>query len=197
LRDTVRKHMIPIRPLKALLTAFKMDVTKNRYASFSEVRHYCVHSANPVGQLVRYIHGHHEPQLHNFADEICTGLQIANFLQDLSVDLPRGRRAGSMFRIMPFPRSGLTSGRMVARATELCVCCRTWNRCQGKWDMIGLISLSQDFVWRTAGSACARKPATTESWSCCPPGDECGEHRVAWFSKLRLANGRIAWRQPG
>lgn len=91
LRDTVRKHMIPIRPLKALLTAFKMDVTKNRYASFAEVRHYCVHSANPVGQLVLYIHGHHEPQLHRFADEICTGLQIANFLQDLSVDLPRGR----------------------------------------------------------------------------------------------------------
>jgi squalene synthase HpnC len=91
LRDTVRKHVIPIRPLKALLTAFKMDVTKNRYTSFAEVRHYCVHSANPVGQLVLYVHGHQEPELHRFSDEICTGLQIANFLQDLSVDLPRGR----------------------------------------------------------------------------------------------------------
>jgi squalene synthase HpnC len=91
LRDTVRRHAIPIRPLKALLTAFKMDLTKHRYASYAEVRHYCVHSANPIGQLVLYVHGHHEPQLHRFSDEICTALQVANFLQDLSVDLPRGR----------------------------------------------------------------------------------------------------------
>src|SRR5690606_14484355 len=52
LRDTVRSHNIPIAPFKALLTAFRMDLTKKRYATFSELRHYCTHSANPVGQLV-------------------------------------------------------------------------------------------------------------------------------------------------
>ena len=36
LRDTVRRHNIPIGPLKALLTAFRMDLTKKRYASFDE-----------------------------------------------------------------------------------------------------------------------------------------------------------------
>lgn len=91
LRDTVRRHNVPITPLKALLTAFRMDLTKHRYASFAELRSYCVHSANPVGQLVLYIHGHHEPELHRFSDEICTALQIANFLQDVSVDTPKGR----------------------------------------------------------------------------------------------------------
>lgn len=91
LRDTVRRHNIPIGPLKALLTAFRMDITKHRYATFQELRHYCMHSANPVGQLVLYIHGHREPELHRFSDEVCTALQIANFLQDLSVDVPRGR----------------------------------------------------------------------------------------------------------
>jgi phytoene/squalene synthetase len=50
-----------------------------------------LHSANPVGQLVLFIHGHREPDLHRFSDEICSALQIANFLQDLSVDIPRGR----------------------------------------------------------------------------------------------------------
>jgi len=90
LRDTVRRHDIPIGPLKALLTAFRMDVTKHRYASFRELCHYCDHSANPVGQLVLYIHGHREPELHRFSDEICTALQLTNFLQDLSVDIPRG-----------------------------------------------------------------------------------------------------------
>jgi squalene synthase HpnC len=91
LRDTVRRHNIPIGPLKALLTAFRMDLTKHRYTTFQELRHYCAHSADPVGQLVLYIHGHRDPALHRFSDEICTALQIANFLQDLSVDTPRGR----------------------------------------------------------------------------------------------------------
>ena len=91
LRDTVRRHNIPIGPLKALLTAFRMDLTKTRYGSHAERLHYCAHSANPVGQLVLYVHGHREQQLHRFSDEICAALQIANFLQDLSVDIPRGR----------------------------------------------------------------------------------------------------------
>ena len=91
LRDTVRRHNIPIRPLKALLTAFRMDLSKHRYASIAELVGYCRYSAMPVGQLVLYVHGHHEPDLHRFSDEICSALQIANFLQDLSVDLPRGR----------------------------------------------------------------------------------------------------------
>ncbi|MEE9386535.1 MAG: squalene synthase HpnC [Nannocystaceae bacterium] len=91
LRDTVRRHNIPIRPLQALITAFRMDLTKHRYRSFAELRHYCEHSANPVGQLVLFVHGYTDPALHRYADEICTALQIANFLQDLSVDLPRGR----------------------------------------------------------------------------------------------------------
>lgn len=91
LRDTVRRQNIPIGPLKALLTAFRMDLTKHRYATFAEVQHYCVHSANPVGQLVLFVHGHREPELHRFSDEIFSALQLANFWQDLSVDIPRGR----------------------------------------------------------------------------------------------------------
>jgi squalene synthase HpnC len=91
LRDTVRRHAIPIGPLKALLTAFRMDLTKHRYTSYGELLGYCQHSANPVGQLVLYIHGYREPELHRYSDAICSALQIANFLQDLSVDLPRGR----------------------------------------------------------------------------------------------------------
>lgn len=91
LRDTVRRHNIPIGPLKHLLTAFRMDLTKVRYASFAELRNYCEHSADPVGQLLLFIHGHRQPELHRFSGEICSALQIANFLQDLSVDTPRGR----------------------------------------------------------------------------------------------------------
>jgi len=91
LRQTVRRNNIPIGALKALLTAFRIDLTRHRYGTFAELLHYCQHSANPVGQLVLFVHGHREPELHRFSDEICSALQIANFLQDLSVDIPRGR----------------------------------------------------------------------------------------------------------
>lgn len=91
LRDTVRRHRIPIAPLKALLTAFRMDLSKHEYSSFSELMGYCQHSANPVGQLVLYIHGHQDPSLHRFSDSICSALQLANFWQDLSIDIQRGR----------------------------------------------------------------------------------------------------------
>ncbi|MBK8266476.1 MAG: squalene synthase HpnC [Nannocystis sp.] len=91
LRDTVRTHEIPITPFMALLTASRIDLTTRRYATFSELRRYCALAANPIGQLVLHIHGYHEPHLHRLSDEICAALQITNFLQDLSVDVPRGR----------------------------------------------------------------------------------------------------------
>ncbi|MBK8240656.1 MAG: squalene synthase HpnC [Deltaproteobacteria bacterium] len=91
LRDTVRAHHIPIGPLRALLTAFRMDLVKHRYGTFGELLELCANSANPVGELVLLVHGHREPELHRFSDAICSALQLANFLQDLSVDIPRGR----------------------------------------------------------------------------------------------------------
>jgi squalene synthase HpnC len=91
LRDTVRRFSIPIGPLKALLNAFRTDLSKHDYTSFGELLGYCTNSANPVGQLVLFVNGYREPRLHRYADEICSALQLANFLQDLSVDLPRGR----------------------------------------------------------------------------------------------------------
>jgi phytoene/squalene synthetase len=68
-----------------------MDVTKGRYRDFEEVLHYCRYSANPVGRIVLYIAGNFSDGNGDLSDRICTGLQLANFWQDLSVDIPRGR----------------------------------------------------------------------------------------------------------
>lgn len=91
LRDAVRTHDIPIADFKSLLTAFRIDLRSSQYNTFKELRQYCDYSASPVGRLVLYVHGHRAPDLHRFSDEICVALQIANQLQDLSIDLPRGR----------------------------------------------------------------------------------------------------------
>ncbi|ATX79738.1 squalene synthase HpnC [Mariprofundus aestuarium] len=91
LGDAVRKHQLPIEELHNLLIAFRMDVTIHAYSSFDELRFYCKHSANPVGRLMLALHGVDSSEAVRCSDSICTALQLINFWQDLSVDLPRGR----------------------------------------------------------------------------------------------------------
>jgi squalene synthase HpnC len=91
LHETIRKLDLPCSLFTDLLSAFKQDVVKRRYANFPEVLDYCRRSANPVGRLVLLLHGHREEELHVLADHICTGLQLANFWQDVSVDLEKDR----------------------------------------------------------------------------------------------------------
>src|SRR5262249_48389615 len=47
---------------------------------------YCRHSANPVGHLVLYLCESFDPERALLADQICTGLQLANFWQDVARD---------------------------------------------------------------------------------------------------------------
>jgi squalene synthase HpnC len=91
LGETIAATGIPEQLLSDLLVAFRMDVTKSTYRNFEELLHYCRYSANPVGRIVLYIVGKFTPERAVLADRICTGLQLANFWQDLSVDIPRGR----------------------------------------------------------------------------------------------------------
>lgn len=91
LADTVSALDIPIDPLRRLLTAFRMDVTKNRYETFEEVLDYCRHSANPVGELVLMIFGIRDATLVQLSDRICTALQLTNFWQDVWIDAARDR----------------------------------------------------------------------------------------------------------
>ena len=91
LAETIRRNQLPLEPLRDLLTAFKMDVTTRRYATFGELLHYCRHSANPVGRLVLQIFGYQDKELLELSDKICTALQLANFWQDISVDFQKNR----------------------------------------------------------------------------------------------------------
>ena len=91
LAETVARTGIPRDPLADLLTAFRLDVTKNRFDAFTELLHYCEFSANPVGKLVLYIFGDARARTIDLSNHICTGLQLANFWQDVSVDRSKGR----------------------------------------------------------------------------------------------------------
>lgn len=91
LGNTIQELKIPLQLLVDLLTAFKMDVTKRRYQNWEEVLYYCKHSANPVGRLVLRIFGYENERLDEMSDAICTALQLANFWQDIAVDLEKDR----------------------------------------------------------------------------------------------------------
>jgi hydroxysqualene synthase len=91
LAETAKDLRLPIRLFRDLLSAFKQDVTKRRYANIDEVLDYCARSANPIGRLILLLFGYHEDRLHKMSDSICTGLQLTNFWQDVAVDIRKDR----------------------------------------------------------------------------------------------------------
>ncbi len=91
LRDTIDEFSIPQTPLADLLAAFRQDQHQTRYQTLDDLLDYCRHSANPVGHLVLYLGRCHDEQRGELSDSICTGLQLANFCQDIARDYGQGR----------------------------------------------------------------------------------------------------------
>ncbi|MBI5325146.1 MAG: squalene synthase HpnC [Ignavibacteriae bacterium] len=91
LHNTMNETEIPSEPLQKLLTAFRMDINFNQSKTFQELENYCFYSANPIGELILRLFKNYNDRTAYFSDKICTGLQIANFWQDLSVDLKQDR----------------------------------------------------------------------------------------------------------
>ena len=91
LRETIRAKNIPIQPFSDLLRAFRQDQTIHHYPNWDSVLDYCVYSANPVGRLVLYLCDYCDEARQRLSDNTCTALQLANFWQDVSRDLEKGR----------------------------------------------------------------------------------------------------------
>jgi squalene synthase HpnC len=91
LGPTVRAYSIPREPFADLVQAFVQDQTVTRYRNWDELIAYCRYSANPVGRLVLYLCGYSDPERQRLSDLTCTALQLANFWQDVTVDLLKDR----------------------------------------------------------------------------------------------------------
>lgn len=87
LQSTIRVFQLPKEPFSDLIDAFEQDQRVNRYETFNELKDYCARSANPVGRLVLHLGKSATESNIELSDLICTGLQLANFLQDVSRDL--------------------------------------------------------------------------------------------------------------
>ncbi|HEY7392214.1 MAG TPA: squalene synthase HpnC [Bryobacteraceae bacterium] len=91
LEATVRQYGIPREPFANLIEAFVQDQTVTRYRTWEDLFGYCRNSANPVGRLVLYLCGYSDPERQRLSDATCTALQLANFWQDVTVDLVKDR----------------------------------------------------------------------------------------------------------
>ncbi|MCC7424175.1 MAG: squalene synthase HpnC [Planctomycetaceae bacterium] len=91
LRPTIDEFAIPPEPFEDLISAFEQDQRVNQYDNFDQLRDYCRRSADPVGRLVLRMCRQHTPENVAWSDSICTGLQLANFWQDVNRDLDIGR----------------------------------------------------------------------------------------------------------
>ena len=87
----LRDHRLSPALLHALLDAFDQDVRNPPYRDREAVLAYCSRSANPIGRLLLQLYGLDDPLSLHQADAVCSALQLINFWQDLSIDLPRGR----------------------------------------------------------------------------------------------------------
>lgn len=129
LQGTIRQHALPVQLLHDLLDAFVQDIEKTRdgtgYADDAELLDYCRRSANPVGRLLLHLYGVHSAQALAESDAICTALQLINFWQDLSVDIPRGRYYLTEADRARFgvPQADILARRQTGDATKLIAAC--------------------------------------------------------------------------
>jgi squalene synthase HpnC len=91
LAETVRRFDIPREPFADLLRAFRSDVEFKGLDTLDDLLGYARYSANPVGRLVLYLFGYRDDERQRLSDLVCSGLQLANFWQDVAIDLERGR----------------------------------------------------------------------------------------------------------
>lgn len=86
LNNTIEEKKISSQYFFNLLNAFEQDITKKRYANYSELTDYCSNSANSVGRIILELFGVFDESANKYSDAICTGLQLTNFYQDIKID---------------------------------------------------------------------------------------------------------------
>ena len=176
----VKRNALAQTPFADLISAFELDQTKTRYATWNEVLEYCRLSANPVGRLVLQVLGERcdEAQL-AASDAVCTALQLTNHWQDINRDwTQRGRIyvPADMHDIAEFEQrldrttaQGFSSDSEFFGASKRLVrrlVARTWDEYERGENLLTLVSpRSRPLLWLFAagGRTVLRN---IERWNC-------------------------------
>lgn len=91
LQPTIRTCRLSRRPFVDLIEANRQDQTVVDFATWDDLLTYCALSANPVGRLVLAVFDADTPERVRWSDDVCSGLQVVEHLQDVGEDAHRGR----------------------------------------------------------------------------------------------------------
>lgn len=91
LGETIAARHLPVQPFRDLIEANRRDQAVRRYETFDDLVGYCRLSANPVGRLVLEILGAATASRLALSDDVCTGLQVVEHLQDVAEDWGQDR----------------------------------------------------------------------------------------------------------
>src|SRR5580765_3313367 len=92
LQPTIHEFQLPREPFDRLIEANRMDQRISEYETWADLKHYCAHSADPCGRLVLgVLRRLDDAEAVELSDDVCTGLQLVNFLQDVPRDVALGR----------------------------------------------------------------------------------------------------------
>ena len=194
---------LPPALLHALLDAFEQDVRMTRdgthFADRAQLLAYCARSANPVGRLLLHLYAVHDPEAQRQSDAICSALQLINFWQDLSVDLPRARHYVTDADCARFgvARAQLARQERTPASDALVLDCAAWarqlmqegaplaQRLPGRigWELRLVVQGALTVlakVERLAGASLLKRPRV-RAWDA---------PRIAW-SALRMGSGRV------
>jgi phytoene synthase len=91
LMEAVFQFPIPRRSFEEIVAGCRMDLERNRYASFPELRTYCEKVASSVGLAAIEIFGYESPRTRDYAVLLGLALQLTNIVRDVAEDAAQGR----------------------------------------------------------------------------------------------------------
>jgi phytoene synthase len=91
LQQVITTYAIPKHYFEELLCGVEMDLTVQRYATFSDLEQYCYRVASVVGLMCLEIFGYTHPGVQGYARNLGIALQLTNILRDIKEDAERGR----------------------------------------------------------------------------------------------------------
>ena len=91
LAKVVQRFRIPQQYFLTLIDGMEMDLVKQRYATFEELREYCYRVASVVGLMCVEIFGYKYEETRDYAVNLGIAMQLTNILRDVKADKDKGR----------------------------------------------------------------------------------------------------------
>jgi phytoene synthase len=91
LAHAAETYQIPQQHFQDVINGVEMDLVKDRYQTFEELRLYCYRVASAVGLICLEIFGYKDPKAREYAVDLGLAMQLTNILRDVEEDMARDR----------------------------------------------------------------------------------------------------------